>query len=64
MKSKTKNLTSKKKILPNKNQKITFRLSSPELKNNEDKIKISEIDVLLEKEPMTFRKIIDKLRNE
>ena len=52
------------KLPLNKDQKIKFRLSSPNLKDAENKIKISEISVLLEKEPVTFNKILKKLKRE
>ncbi|NQU99608.1 MAG: hypothetical protein HQ538_02620 [Parcubacteria group bacterium] len=52
------------KLHLDKNSKIKFRLSSPGLKDTESKIKISEISVLLEKDPMTFDKIFQKLKGE
>lgn len=43
--------------------KIKFLLSAPGLRDSEGEIKISEIKIILEKDPITIQNIISKLKN-
>ena len=50
------------KLAKDHNNKLKFRLSSPGLKDQDNKIKIAEIKVLLEKDPLTWEKIVEKIK--